>query len=101
MQKGLNIVYGADAGGYAWTEPQAREFSLMVEYGMTPTDAIRSPPSRAAKLLDEQDWLGTIEAGKLADIIAVPGDPLRGIAALEHVRFVMKDGVVYRNDAVR
>jgi imidazolonepropionase-like amidohydrolase len=99
VKKGVNIVYGTDAGGYAWTEPQAREFSLLVQYGMAPMNAIKSGTSAAAKLLDQQERIGSIEAGKLADIIAVPGDPLRDISTLERVRFVMKDGVVYKNES--
>ena len=98
FQKGVNIVYGTDAGGYAWTEPQAREFSLMVQAGMSPMAAIRAATSGAARLLDQQERLGSIAAGKLADLVAVPGDPLRDISVLERVRFVMKDGVVYRNE---
>lgn len=99
LKKGVNIVYGTDAGGYAWTEPQAREFSLMAQYGMAPMAAIRSATTGAAKLLDQQDRLGSIQVGKLADLVAVAGDPLGDISALERVRFVMKDGVVYRNEA--
>ena len=99
VKKGVNIVYGTDAGGFAWTEPQAREFTLMVQAGMPPMTAIKSATSAAAKLLDQQERLGSIEAGKLADLVAVPSDPLRDISLMERVRFVMKDGVVYRNDA--
>jgi imidazolonepropionase-like amidohydrolase len=98
VKKGVKISYGTDAGGYAWTESQAREFSYMVRYGMTPMQAIRSATSVAAALLDQQDNLGAVEAGKLADIVAVAGDPLKDITELERVRFVMKGGVVVRRD---
>jgi imidazolonepropionase-like amidohydrolase len=98
VKKGVKISYGTDAGGYAWTESQAREFAYMVRYGMTPMQAIRSATSVAAALLDQQDSLGAVEAGKLADIVAVAGDPLKDITELERVRFVMKGGVVVRRD---
>ena len=78
-------AYGTDAGGYAWTENQAKEFAYMVRYGMTPMQAIQSATSVAAALLDQQDNLGAIEAGKFADIVAVAGDPLKDITELERV----------------
>jgi imidazolonepropionase-like amidohydrolase len=96
VQKGVKISFGTDAGGFAWTENEAREFSFMVKYGMTPMQAIQSATSVAASLLDQQDRLGAIEAGKMADIVAVSGDPLTDITELERVRFVMKGGVVYK-----
>jgi imidazolonepropionase-like amidohydrolase len=68
----------------------------MVKYGMTPAQAIRSATLTAAELLGMQDKVGTIEAGKFADIVAVPGDPLRDVTELEKVNFVMKGGVVYK-----
>jgi imidazolonepropionase-like amidohydrolase len=98
LAKGVRISYGTDAGGYAWTENQAKEFSYLVDYGMTPMQAIRSATAGAASLLGRDSDLGTIEPGKLADIIAVPGDPLTDIRVLERVHFVMKGGVVYRNE---
>ncbi len=99
-RKGVKIVYGTDAGGYAWTENQAKEFSYMVRYGMTPMQSIQSATVVAADLLERSSDLGSIEPGKYADIIAVGGDPLRDISELERVRFVMKGGEVYRNDLV-
>jgi imidazolonepropionase-like amidohydrolase len=96
VKKGVRISYGTDAGGYAWTESQARELSYMVRYGMTPMQAIQSATSVAASLLDQQENLGSVEAGRFADIIAVAGDPLRDVAELERVRFVMKGGEVVR-----
>ena len=96
VKKGVKIAYGTDAGGYAWTENQAKEFSFMVRYGMTPMQAIQSATTVAAELLDRQNDLGAIEAGKLADIIAVDGDPLRDISELERVRFVMKGGTIIK-----
>ncbi len=98
VRKGVKIAYGTDAGGYAWTENQAKEFSYMVRYGMTPMQAIQSATVVAAELLDRRDDLGAIEPGKFADIIAVAGDPLRDITELERAKFVMKGGEVYRND---
>jgi imidazolonepropionase-like amidohydrolase len=98
VRKGVKIAYGTDAGGYAWTENQAKEFSYMVRYGMSPMQAIQSATVAAADLLQRSSDFGSIETGKFADIIAVSGDPLRDIAELERVRFVMKGGEVYRND---
>lgn len=68
----------------------------MVKFGMTPAQAIRSATVTAAELLGVKDSLGTVEAGKLADIVAVPGDPLNDVTMMEKVDFVMKDGVVVR-----
>ncbi len=101
VRKGVKIAYGTDAGGYAWTENQAKEFAYMVRYGMTPLQAIQSATIVAANLLDRPDDLGAIEVGKFADIIAVSGDPLRDITELERVRFVMKGGEVFRNEITR
>ncbi len=101
VKKGARIAYGTDAGGYAWTENQAKEFSYMVRYGMTPMQAIRSATVVAAELLDARGDLGAIEPGKYADIIAVTGDPLVNIAELERVKFVMKGGKVARDEIGR
>jgi imidazolonepropionase-like amidohydrolase len=98
VREGVRIAYGTDAGGYAWTENQAKEFSYMVRYGMTPMQAIQSATVVAADLLERAGDFGAIETGKFADIIAVSGDPLRDISELERVHFVMKGGEVYRND---
>jgi imidazolonepropionase-like amidohydrolase len=92
LRKGVKIAYGTDAGGYAWTEPQARELTYMVRYGMTPLQAIESATRVGAELLGREADLGTVEAGRFADVIAVAGDPLQDIAELERVRFVMKGG---------
>lgn len=96
VRKGVKISFGTDAGGFAWTENEAQEFNYMVKYGMTPMQAIQAATLTAAALLDQQDQIGTIEAGKQADIIAVAGDPLADITQLEHVALVMKGGVVYK-----
>jgi len=101
VRKGVKIAYGTDAGGYAWTENQAKEFAYMVRYGMTPMQAIQSATIAAANLLERPDDLGAVEPGKYADIIAVAGDPLRDITELERVRFVMKGGDVHRNEIGR
>ncbi len=94
MKAGVKIAFGTDAGGFDWKVNPAREFSSMVKFGMTPAQAIRSATVTAAELLGMQDSLGTIEVGKLADIVAVPGDPLGDVSAMEKVDFVMKSGVV-------
>ena len=98
VRKGVKIVYGTDAGGYAWTENQAKEFAYMVRYGMSPMQAIQSATIAAADLLERPNEMGAIEPGKFADIIAVSGDPLRDITELERVRFVMKGGEVFRDE---
>jgi len=77
----------------------AREFAYMVECGMTPADAIKAATVTAAELLDRSDLIGTIAAGKSADIIAVAGDPLRNVTELEHMGFVMARGVVAKAKA--
>ena len=92
---------GTDAGGFPWTDPdlnEAHEFHYYVEYGMTPMQAIRSATTVAAEMLGWSDRSGTIEPGKLADMVAVSGDPLANIDELLHVKFVMKEGVVYKNE---
>ena len=96
LKKSVMISYGTDAGGYAWTENQAQEFAYMVRYGMTPMAAIKSATSVAAQLLDQGDNFGTIEVGKLADIVAVRGDPIADISELTRVSFVMKAGTIYK-----
>lgn len=97
VKAGLLISYGTDAGGYAWTENQAKEFSYMVRYGMTPMAAIKSATSVAARLLGQETQFGSIEPGRLADIVAVQGDPIADISELERVSFVMKGGVIFKN----
>jgi len=95
-EAGVKIAFGTDVGGFDWKIDPAVEFPLMVKYGMKPIDAIRSATTTAAELLGWSDRIGSIEVGKFADIIAVPGDPLSDISVLEKVDFVMKGGQVYR-----
>ncbi len=76
----------------------AQEFRRMVEFGMSPASAIRAATSRAAELLGMEGKLGVIAPGAFADVIAVEGDPLQDVRVLERVRFVMKDGKVYKNE---
>jgi imidazolonepropionase-like amidohydrolase len=101
VRKGVKIAFGTDAGGFAWTENQAKEFSYLVKYGMSPMQAIQSATVVSAQLLEQTANLGSIEPGKFADMVAVEGDPLKDIAELERVRFVMKGGVVFRNEIGR
>jgi imidazolonepropionase-like amidohydrolase len=96
LSRGVAIAYGTDVGGYPWTENQAKELGIMVRYGMTPAEAIRSATLVAATLLDRQNELGTIEKGKWADLIGVARDPLADVTELEHVTFVMKGGTIYK-----
>jgi imidazolonepropionase-like amidohydrolase len=99
LQKGVKIALGTDAGGFDWKVlAQASEFHYYVEYGMTPMQAIRSATTVAAELLGWSDRIGSLEAGKFADLIAVAGDPLADITELERVKFVMKGGKVYKNE---
>ena len=96
VKKGVKISFGTDVGGFPWTVNQAKEFGYMVKYGMTPMQAIQSATLVGASLLDQQDNLGALEAGKIADIVAVSGDPLADVSELERVKFVMKAGVIYK-----
>jgi imidazolonepropionase-like amidohydrolase len=98
LKAGVKIAFGTDAGGFAWTENEAKEFAYMVRWGMTPMQAIRSATTVGAALLDMTGKIGEISPGTFADIIAVQADPLKDISALEHVRFVMKDGKIYKNE---
>jgi len=96
MKAGVKIAFGTDAGGFDWKINPAKEFSSMVKFGMTPAQAIRAGTINAAELLGTKDSVGTLEGGKLADIVAVPGDPLSDVSLMEKVDFVMKGGMVYR-----
>jgi imidazolonepropionase-like amidohydrolase len=94
---GVTIAFGTDSGVSAHGD-NAQEFGLMVAGGMPPMEAIQSATRTAAALLGINDTLGSVESGKIADLVAVPGDPLTDITAMERVSFVMKQGVVYKND---
>jgi imidazolonepropionase-like amidohydrolase len=99
LKKNVKIALGTDAGGFDWKEVnQAKEFEYYVDYGMTPMQALRTGTVAAADLLGWSDKVGTIEAGKWADLVAVSGDPLKDITEVERVKFVMKAGVVYKNE---
>jgi len=95
-KRGVKIAFGTDAGGSDWRDlNEAREFEY---YGMTAMEAIQSGTIRAAEVLGWSHELGTIEPGKWADIVAVSGDPVKDIKELQHVKFVMKGGQVYKNE---
>ncbi|HEU4648068.1 MAG TPA: amidohydrolase family protein [Gemmatimonadales bacterium] len=94
IRGGVKIAFGTDAAVYPHGE-NAREFAVYVGYGMKPADAIRTATVNAADLLGVTDR-GVLAAGKLADVVAVPGNPLQDITAMEKVSFVMKGGVVYK-----
>jgi len=97
LAKGVRIAFGSDAAVCPHAT-QVAQFAHMVKLGMKPLAALRSATSIDARLFGVDDKLGTLEVGKLADVIAVPGDPSRDITAVERVFFVMKDGAVVRND---
>lgn len=97
LEAGVRIAFGTDSGVSAHGS-NAREFALLVDRGMSPAAALRAGTSQAADLLGVAADRGTLEAGKLADVVAVPGDPLVDVSATERVRFVMKGGEVVRND---
>lgn len=99
VRMGVKIAFGTDSG----VSPHgmnAQEFGLMVERGMTPAQALRTAGPVAAELLGLADRIGTLETGKEADIVAVPGDPLRDVRATERVLFVMKGGRVFKSPAL-
>lgn len=97
VHAGVKLAFGTDAGVYphGWN---GKQFAKMVEWGMTPMQAIQSATTSAADLLGWSDRVGSIQPGRYADIVAVDGDPLRDITELERVKFVMKGGVVYKGD---
>ncbi len=97
LKAGVKIAFGTDAGGFPWTEPMAQEFGRMVELGMSPMAAIRSATTAAAEMLGKAGELGVIAPGAYADIVAVRGDPLQDVAELGRVAFVMKDGLVFKD----
>ena len=99
LKKNVKIALGTDAGGFDWKQlNEAEEFVYYANYGMTPMQAIRAGTVVPAELLGWSDKVGTVEAGKWADIVAVSGDPLKDITELKHVKFVMKAGTVYKNE---
>lgn len=95
MKMGIKIAFGTDVGAYEHGT-SVREFVKMVEYGMKPVDAIRSATLTASELLRMEQTIGTLEPGKYADVIAVDGNPLENIRALQEVTFVMKEGKIMK-----
>src|SRR5262249_18590234 len=87
LRAGVKIAFGTDVGGFVWSDPIAQEFARMVEFGMTPMQAIQAATSRAAELLGKRSELGAVAPGAYADLVAVRGDPLQDVAALKDVRF--------------
>jgi len=96
VKAGAKMAFGTDAGVYPHGD-NAKQFYYMVKFGMTPAQAIRAATSNAADLIGRANDVGTLSPGKYADIIAVDADPLADVTALEHVTFVMKGGVVYKD----
>jgi imidazolonepropionase-like amidohydrolase len=91
------MSFGTDAG-VCPHGINARQFAFMVKYGMTPMQAIQSATSNAADLLGKSEFFGSLKPGKYADIIAVSGNPLDDVRLLENVRFVMKEGKIYKQE---
>jgi imidazolonepropionase-like amidohydrolase len=92
---GAKMSFGSDAPVCPYGT-SGKQFAYMVQYGMTPMQAIQAATTNAADLLGHSKEIGSIKPGKYADIIAVPGDPLSDIRLLEDVKFVMKDGKIYK-----
>ena len=96
VKAGVKMAFGTDAGVCPYGT-SGKQFAFMVKYGMTPMQAIQSATSNAADLLGKSKLLGAVKSGRYADLVAVEGDPLADISLLENVRFVMKDGKVYKH----
>jgi imidazolonepropionase-like amidohydrolase len=97
FKNGVRVALGTDAGVYPHGE-NGGEFWAMVQLGMSPVEALRAGTANAAELMGWSDRIGSIRKGKFADIVAVKGNPLTDVKLLEHVQFVMKDGVIYKNE---
>lgn len=95
FEAGVRMAFGSDGAVYPHGD-NGKQFAYMVQYGMTPMQAIQAATIHAAELIDWPDSVGAIEPGRYADIIAVQGNPLENVRLLEDVRFVMKGGVVYK-----
>src|SRR5262249_54359813 len=95
VKMGVKISFGTDAAVYPHGQ-NAKEFKLMVDLGMSPIDALKSATASDAELFGVAQKLGTLEKGKLADVIAIPGDPTSDITATGRVSFVMKEGKIIR-----
>jgi imidazolonepropionase-like amidohydrolase len=95
LKAGVKMAFGTDAGVCPYGT-SAKQFAFMVKYGMTPMQAIQAATTNAADLLGHSKEVGSIKPGKYADVIAVSGDPLKDVSALERMDFVMKDGTVYK-----
>jgi imidazolonepropionase-like amidohydrolase len=96
LQQKVKIAFGTDAGAFEWDMSPARQLVTMVKWGMTPAQALRSTTVAGAELIGMQNDIGTLEPGKLADIIAVKGNPLSDISVMQKTSFVMKGGVVFK-----
>ena len=96
LDSGVDIVFGGDVGVFTHGE-NYRELELMVEYGMDPLKTLQSATSLNARIFHLEN-LGNVKKGFLADLIAVDGNPTKDIKAMQNVLFVMKDGVIYKND---
>ena len=99
VRAGAKVVFGSDAAIYPHGD-NPKQFSRMVEFGMTPMQAVVAATSLAAEALGKE-MLGCLDAGCAADVVAVSGDPLEDITRLEHAEFVMKDGIVYRDETLQ
>jgi imidazolonepropionase-like amidohydrolase len=97
VAQGVKIAFGSGVGPFPHGS-QTKEFEYMVKFGMTPAQAIRAATMEAATLMGWQDRVGSLEAAKFADLVAVKGDPTADITELERVQFVMKGGQVFKNE---
>jgi imidazolonepropionase-like amidohydrolase len=97
LAAGVKVAFGSGVGPFPHGT-QTKEFEYMVKFGMTPVQAIRAATSEAAQLMGWQDRVGSVEAGKFADLVAVAGDPMADIVELERVKFVMKGGQIFKNE---